>query len=377
MTHLSRLTLTAFRNYAGLRLDIGPQPIVLTGANGAGKTNLLEAISLLGPGRGLRSAKLSDVGMIGTNSLSLTGEVNSRWAVAAAIHTQAGTRAIGTGQEDSPDRRVVRIDGANRAQGSLAEICSILWITPAMDRLFAEPSSARRRFLDRIVYGYDPAHATRLNRYEQGLRERQKLLEVSRHPAWLDGIEAVLAETGVAVAASRLAVGAKLNQACAAMRDAAFPQPQIAVSGAVESYLAGHSALLTEDWFRGELARNRAGDAAAARCQLGVHRSDLVVHYAGKNMPAALCSTGEQKALLIALVLANAQAMQDGQGDKPILLLDEITAHLDEMRRAALFDRIAALGLQAWMSGTEPGAFESLQKTALYLQVRDGAVDNI
>ncbi len=362
MTYLSRLTLTAYRNYGHLRLETGPGPIVLTGPNGAGKTNLLEAISLLGPGRGLRGAKLAEVGQVGQ------GE---RWAVAAALAGQAGTRDVGTGQEDSPDRRVVRIDGTNRAQGALAEIASILWITPAMDRLFTEPSSARRKFLDRIVYGYDPAHATRVNRYEQALRERQKLLEQNRHPAWLDGIEAVLAETGVAVAASRLSVTARLNLACAG-EPGPFPQPDIAMGGDVETYLSGHSALATEDWLRAALAANRTADAVAGRCATGVHRSDLVVRYAEKDMPAGMCSTGEQKALLIALILANAGLLLELRGDKPILLLDEITAHLDEGRRQALFDRIAALGLQAWMSGTEPAAFAALAGGATYLDVKAG-----
>ena len=368
MSHIEKLTLTAFRNYETLRLDVGAHPVVLTGKNGAGKTNLLEAISLLAPGRGLRSAKLADIGQAGSNA---------KWAVSAAIATQAGTRILGTGQEDSVDRRIVRIDGTNRAQGALAEICSILWITPAMDRLFADASSARRKFLDRVVYGYDPAHATRLNRYEQALRERQKLLEQDRHPAWLDGIEAVLAETGVAVAASRLSIAARLGQACAAVEDSSFPVPGVAISGDVETYLGAHSALSTEDWLRATLAASRNLDAASSRCSIGVHRSDLIVRMMEKDMPAALCSTGEQKALLIALVLANASLLQDLRGDKPILLLDEITAHFDEGRRAALFERIAALGLQAWMSGADPTFFAGYQGPSQYLHVDSGQLNQV
>ncbi len=367
MTHLARLTLTAFRNYGHLRLEAGPAPIVLTGPNGAGKTNLLEAISLLAPGRGLRNAKLSE--------LTQAGQAQS-WAVAGAITGQAGTREVGTGQEDASERRVVRIDGANRAQGALAEVAPVLWLTPAMDRLFAEPSSARRRFLDRVIYGYDPAHATRVNRYEQALRERQKLLEQDRHPAWLEGIETVLAETGVAVAASRLAIAQRLDRACQAEEaDGVFPQPGVAVRGEVEDWLTGHSALQTEDWLRNILAEHRRADAAAGRCTIGVHRSDLAVRYTAKDMPAALCSTGEQKALLIALILANAGLMiGGGGGGAPILLLDEITAHLDAARRTALFARVTGLGLQAWMSGTEPGAFEDLRGQATFLHVEGGRV---
>ena len=366
VTHLSRLTLTAFRNYGFLRLETGPGAIVLTGPNGAGKTNLLEAISLLAPGRGLRNAKLSELTQAGQQT---------PWAVAGQIAGTQGLSDVGTGQEDSPDRRVVRIEGANRAQGALAELSAILWLTPAMDRLFAEPSSARRKFLDRIIYGYDPAHATRVNRYDQALRERQKLLEENRHPAWLDGIETILAETGVAIAASRLSITARLNQACQAARDSPFPIPSIDVGGEVESFLSRHgSALNTEDWFKESLLANRRPDAASGRSALGVHRSDLLVRYTAKDMPASLCSTGEQKALLITLVLANAELMIGINGNRPILLLDEITAHLDAGRREALFERIAGLQLQAWMSGTEASAFDSLRESATFLHIEHGSV---
>ncbi len=364
MTHLTRLTLTAFRNYDRLRIDTDARPVVLTGPNGAGKTNLLEAISLLGPGRGMRGAKLSDMAHV---------PASSPWAVAATLATRAGTQDAGTGADPGSERRTVRIDGSPRVQSALAGICSVLWLTPAMDRLFAEPASARRKFVDRIVYGFDPAHAARVNRYEQALRERQKLLEEQRHPAWLDGIETVLAETGVAIAAARMRVVARLDQACAG-EPGPFPSPALVMTGEIESWLASEPALAAEDRFRAHLASSRSLDRVAGRTLVGAHRSDLAARYREKDIEAALCSTGEQKGLLIAIILANASLMAAESAGQPILLLDEIGAHLDIARREALFDRIAGLGIQAWMSGTEPEAFDRLDGRARTLRVHDGQV---
>jgi DNA replication and repair protein RecF len=362
VAYLTRLTLTAFRNYDHLRLHLKPEPVVVTGPNGAGKTNLLEAVSLLGPGRGMRSSKLSEMAAIGRGQ---------PWGVAADLSTPYGERQVGTGAEPHSERRIVKIDGSPRVQGGLAEVASVLWLTPAMDRLFAEPASVRRRFLDRIVYGYDPAHATRVNRYDHALRERQKLLEAQRHPAWLDGIEAVLAETGVAIAAARSRITQRLNKACIREADA-FPRPALAMQGEIEDWLAELPALGAEDRFRETLARNRDLDRTTGRCVLGAHRSDLAVVYRDKNMPAAQCSTGEQKSLLIALMLANAGMMAREPNGAPILLLDEIAAHLDHARRTALFERISGLGLQAWMTGTEPETFAAISGSVQMLAVRDG-----
>ena len=364
MTHLTRLTLTAFRNYPQLRLHLAPGPVIVTGPNGAGKTNLLEAVSLLGPGRGMRSSRLSEMAAIG---------LDQSWGVAADLATPCGERQVGTGAEPDSERRVVRIDGSPRVQGALTEVATVLWLTPAMDRLFAEPASARRKFLDRIVYGYDPAHATRVNRYEHALRERQKLLEAERHPAWLDGIETVLAETGIAIAVARSRIVHRLDQACAA-EPGEFPRPALSMQGGIEQWLAELPALGVEDRFRERLAENRALDRSSGRCILGAHRSDLSALYREKNMPAAQCSTGEQKSLLIALMLANAGLMALEPQGPPILLLDEVAAHLDPARRNALFARLCGLGLQAWMTGTDSETFERIAHVSQRFAVREGQV---
>jgi DNA replication and repair protein RecF len=371
MSHLTRLTLTAFRNYPDLRLEVDCRPIVLVGPNGAGKTNLLEAVTLLGPGRGLRTAKLSD--MVAANSAA-------PWAVAASLSTRAGTRQVGTGPDPADpydvralDRRIVRIDGQNRTQGALADIASILWLSPALDRLFTEPASLRRRFLDRLVYGFDPAHAARVTRYEQALRERQKLLAEGGEAVWLDGVEMIISETGIAVTASRLATVEKLDRVLAAEQAGPFPHPELALAGQLETWLAAGSALAAEDRYRQALAANRRLDAATGRVALGAHRSELAARHREKDMPAQLCSTGEQKALLISVMLAQAGLLAAG-GELPILVLDEIAAHLDETRRTALFTRLRELGLQAWLSGTDTDDFAALGEGAMRLGVAEGAV---
>ena len=365
MSSVSKLTLTSFRSYEFLRLQAGTGPVVITGPNGAGKTNLLEAISLLGPGRGLRNARLSEMARIGGGG---------RWGVAASIVTPGGQREVGTGAADTPERRLVRVDGVNRGQSSLPDLGSIVWLTPAMDRLFTESAGNRRRFLDRIVFGHDPAHATRVNRYEQAVRERQKLLEQARHAAWLDGIESVIAETGIAVAAARQRMVLRLDEACAAADGGPFPAPALTIDGVLEAWLSQAPALTVEDLFRERLRAERALDAASGRCTTGAHRSDFSGRYREKDVPAALASTGEQKALLIAIILAHAELLRAATGDGPILLLDEITAHLDESRRAALFERIGSRGLQAWMSGTDAGSFRVLEGLSLHLHVGGGKI---
>jgi DNA replication and repair protein RecF len=239
-----------------------------------------------------------------------------------------------------------------------------------MDRLFAEPSSTRRKFIDRIVYGYDTAHAARVNRYDLALRERQKLLEENTHPAWLDGIETILAETGIAIAVARSRMAQRLDAACAG-EAGPFPRPRLAMQGELENWLADAPALMAEDRFRQALADNRARDRGAGRCLTGAHRSDLAATY--RDLPAALGSTGEQKGLVIAIILANAALMAVEAVGKPILLLDEITAHLDATRRQALFERLQALDLQAWMTGTETSVFDGIGP-AHYLTVEGGQV---
>ncbi len=373
-----RLDLTEFRNYASLRLEVGPAPVVLTGENGAGKTNLLEALSYLAPGRGLRRAALSDIAR--TNG----GRTEAVWAVAARVDTRQGQVALGSGIENGAtnarqSRRTIRIDGVSaRGQAVLAEHLSIIWLTPEMDRLFQEGASGRRRFIDRMVFGFDPEHANRLADYEQALRGRQRLLrDHVDDAAWLSVLEETMAASGVAVAAARREAVAKLDAALKSGEAAAglpFPRASLALAGEVEAWLAEGPALAAEDRLRAALAAARAHDRSAGRTGHGPHRSDLVVHHVDKDMPAAQCSTGEQKALLIAIVLAHAQLLTFDRGATPVLLLDEVAAHLDDDRRAALAARIIDLGAQAWLTGTDNRLFDGFRGAAQFFQVADATV---
>jgi DNA replication and repair protein RecF len=373
--HVARLDLTNFRSYPALRLDVDSRPVVLTGPNGAGKTNLLEALSFLAPGRGLRRASLPDVARM-ANGVAAPG-----WAVAARVIGRDGAVSLGTGLEagGTVARRAVRVDGEGaRGQAAFAEHVSIVWLAPDMDRLFLEGGSARRRFLDRMVYGFDPEHARRIADYEQAMRGRQRLLrENVGDAAWLAAEEETMAATGVAVAAARREVVARLDAAIAAGDDRAdrpFPRAALAFVGEVEDWLASGPALDAEDRLRAALADGRARDAEAGRALRGPHRSDLVVRHCDKDMPASTCSTGEQKALLIAIVLAHARLLGLARGGPPVLLLDEVAAHLDEGRRAALAERIVTLGLQAWLTGTDAGLFEAFGRDAQKFEVTPGGL---
>jgi DNA replication and repair protein RecF len=368
--------------------------VVLTGANGAGKTNLLEALSLLSPGRGLRRARLDEVGY-GASGTPVAVPVPatapaadglgraSGWAVAATVLGAAGPVEIGTGADPTPgkERRLVRIDGhPARSQTALAEHLTLLWLTPAMDRLFIEGSSARRRFLDRLVFGFDPGHAGRLTRYEHALRERARLLEEGgADPAWLAALEQQMAETGVAVALARRAVVERLDRACAA-GIGPFPRAVPVIGGSVEDSLAEQSPAEVEAMMRAQLRESRRRDAASGGASLGPHRSDFVVGYRkgdddrAEPVPAPACSTGEQKALLLSIVLANARLLADGPAGPPLLLLDEVAAHLDPSRRAALYAEILALGSQAWLTGTDPILFAPLHGHAHFLSVTPGQI---
>jgi DNA replication and repair protein RecF len=388
-----RIALTNFRNYARLRLDVEARPVVLTGPNGAGKTNLLEALSFLAPGRGLRRARLGQVvrGALQTDDGGddIEGgdggdlDDDQIWAVAAQVLTPDGPVDIGTareivratdGDQDS-ERRIVKIDGKPaKGQGDLARYLSVAWLTPEMDRLFMEASSGRRRFIDRLVYGFVPDHASRVSAYERAMRERSRLLrEGAADPSWLTALEQQMAEAAVAIAAARRDLVSRLNQASAA-GIGPFPRPEAAMEGAVETWLGDGPALAAEDRFRESLVASRRRDAEAGGAAEGPHRSDLHVIHAARGAPAAQCSTGEQKALLIALVLAAARLRALEHGAAPILLLDEVVAHLDETRRAALFDELVALGAQAWLTGTDRALFAALGDRAQFFDVADGAV---
>lgn len=379
-TSVRRLTVTDFRNYSHARLDTDARSVVLTGPNGAGKTNLLEALSLLVPGRGLRRVAPGEPARMEPGAQ----DKRHPWAVAARLQTAHGETDVGSGLAPSPapgvrDKRLVRIDGeAARAQSALSEVWSAQWLTPQMDRLFSEGSGGRRRFLDRLVFAADPAHAGRVSAYDHALRERGKLLRAAREgavadEAWLGALEETLATKGVAVAAARLQTVQRLNAVCA-QPFGPFPGADLALGGALERWLEDGPALAAEDAMRDTLTRDRRRDQETGGASVGPHRTDLLVTHCPKGVAAAQCSTGEQKALLIAIVLASARLGAADRGMTPVLLLDEVAAHLDEARRDALFSAIEDMGAQAWMTGTERGLFSSLESRAQFFSVEDGAV---
>ncbi len=370
---VTRLVLTDFRCYRQARLAVDARPVVLTGPNGAGKTNLLEAISFLAPGRGLRRARLAEI----DRRPASEGQAGA-WAVAADVATSRHTVQIGTGREATAsggERRVVRIDGAPaRSQTVLAEHVNLVWLTPQMDRLFIEGAAPRRRFLDRLVYGFDPEHAPRLAAYDQAMRERGVLLREGRYDtAWLGALEESMARHGVAIAAARRDVVARLDRACAEGA-AGFPSAALAAVGAVETALTDKPALAVEEELRDHLAAGRRQDAESGGAAAGPHRSDFAVRHAGTGVAAEQCSTGEQKALLIAVLLAHARLQAALRGVAPVMLLDEIVAHLDLERRRALFAELLALGAQAWLTGTDDAFFVELRGAAQFLSVRDATI---
>jgi DNA replication and repair protein RecF len=366
--HLSRLTLTDFRSYASASIEPGSGFVLLFGENGAGKTNLLEAVSLLSPGRGLRGAALSDMARQGGDggfavSSKLFPFVPSE--VEGRVSTAPDTNGIdvGTGTlAAAPERRQVRVNGASASVNSLSEWLSVLWLTPAMDRLFTGTAGDRRRFLDRLVLALEPTHAHHSSRYEAAMRARNKLLSdaAAADPAWLDALEAQMAEHGTAIAQARSRTVEALQHHLSTAPDDAFARPTLAIGG----------------WEGGALQPllrvGRDRDSAAGRTLSGPHRQDLLVRHSAKDMDAAQCSTGEQKALLLGLVLAHADLVADRRGAPPILLLDEVAAHLDPIRRAALFERLAGRR-QVWMTATEASLFDGIGAASRF-QVMPGAV---
>lgn len=373
---IRRLTLSNFRSYHAAQVGLDrPGPVVLTGANGAGKTNLIEAISLLAPGRGLRRATMEELAF---------SEGDGAWAISAEIEGMLGLATLGTGidppaGEESTPTRKCRIDRESVGSATaFADHLRVVWLTPAMDPLFNGPASERRRFLDRLVLAVDAQHSSRVAALERSLRSRNRLLEDSPGDShWLDAVEHETAEVAVAVAAARTETAKRLSAALEASRDNAreFPQAQISLQGWMEQLLPDYSAIEVEDRYRGLLKDNRARDAAAGRTLDGPHLSDLVVMHAGKNIPAADASTGEQKALLIRLVLAHAGLVKQMTGFAPLLLLDEVVAHLDPLRRAALYDALSVLGAQVWMTGADPAAFGYIVGRAQVFLVRSGVVE--
>ena len=370
---IHRLQLSQFRCYEAERLAFSGAPVVITGENGAGKTNILEAISLLSPGRGLRSCDMSEL----RNRQAPHPE---GWAIAADIQTpDEGEIKIGTGiphiKEDSRQRRQIRINGTASTAGELAGHVAAVWLTPQMDRLFIEGSAGRRRFLDRLVFALDPAHAGRVNSYDRALRERTKLLEPGAarpDPQWLDVLEKRMAQDGVAIAASRLVLADRLEKTVMAGDEHRFfAKPSLKVEGNLEEELRrGAPALELEENFAARLRTQRGEE----RPPFGPQRSDLAVHHAQNHAPAGLCSTGEQKALLISIVLAHARLIAEQRGFVPFLLLDEVAAHIDERRRGALFGFLEALGGQFFLTGTESTLFEGLSHGVERIFVKNATI---
>jgi len=372
---IHRLTLTNFRSYHAASLAIEGGLVVLVGANGAGKTNILEAISFFAPGRGLRRAMLEEV------ALSETGESTGAWAVSAEIEGALGLVTLGTGIEQALGEattlsRLCRIDREPATSAAaFADHVRLTWLVPSMDGLFVGPASERRRFLDRLVLAVDAHHASRVNALERALRSRNRLLESpapDRH--WLDATEHETAELAVAVAAARAETVRRLAGALAARRDpsAAFPSAEIGLDGWMEALVLNHPATEVEDRYRALLRDNRARDAAAGRTLDGPHLTDLTVVYEPKGIAARDASTGEQKALLIGLVLAHTSLIAEMTGFAPLVLLDEVVAHLDPNRRAALFDALDRLGAQTWMTGADPAAFADIERRAQIFTIEPG-----
>jgi DNA replication and repair protein RecF len=365
-----QVRLNDFRNYRQLRLDCGLEPVVLVGPNGAGKTNLLEALSFLAPGRGLRRARLDEV---------TRRPDGASWAVAATVDTPEGRLTIGTGLEPARGeggmRRVVRIDGRPVAsQTALGLHVAAVWLTPQLDRLFLDGPGERRRFLDRLVTALHPEHAGDVAAYENALRQRARLLgEGNRDPHWFTALEDTMARHGVALAANRADTVQRLD-AAARLGIGPFPRASLAMAGEIDGWLAAMAALDAEDRLRAELAASRLRDAEAGTTSMGPHRSDLAVRHLDLDLPAAEGSTGQQKAVLVSIALAHVRLVTLSRGRPPLLLLDEIAAHLDAERRAALFEEVVALGVQSWMTGTDAELFKPLAGRAQVLRVVDGSI---
>lgn len=375
MSYLTKLSLQNYRCYSQAGMDnLQSGLIVLCGPNGAGKTNILEAISLLTPGRGIRSARPLDI---------QKSDSPVAWGISAKVNTAKSKSesievTLGTGLNPDTDRRMSRINGTiAKSQMALADYLACLWLTPQMDRLFMEGSSGRRRFLDRMIFAFDPSHSGRVTRYENALRQRSKLLsEKPREQSWITGLEKQMAETGIAITAARLDFLDKLKASFLDDDETKghFPKADLTLIGTLENLLDQYPALEAENKYIELLAQSRPYDAVAGGAKAGAHKSDLDVVYIDKKMSAAQCSTGEQKALLISIILAHGRLMNTERGAPPVLLLDEIAAHLDEERREALFYHLKLMGGQVWMTGTDPILFESIKGTAQFFVIKSAEI---
>ncbi len=370
MTHIFSLKLHNFRCYKQAALsDLSSGLIVLHGPNGAGKTNVLEALSMLSPGRGLRGAKVMEM------QCQQAGEP---WAVSATLGTDYGDIQLGTGLDTQTGKRTIRIQGQTvKSQAALAEHVACVWLSPQMDRLFIDSAGHRRRFLDRLIFAFDPGHSGRVTRYENALRQRSKLLKEGGDATWIDGLEAQMAATGVAIAAARLDFAGRLQTASNKFAGDHFPSADLSATGSIEQLLGSAPALEVEDIFKYQLTESRGVDMLTGGAATGPHKSDLSVRFAAKDMPADQCSTGEQKALLIGIVLAHAKLITAERGHPPILLLDEIAAHLDEVRRGALYDLLQDLGGQVWLTGTDESLFDAIRGKAQFFEVKNSVISSV
>lgn len=372
-TALTRLALEGFRNYPALDLRLDGRHVCLSGPNGAGKTNLIEAISLLAPGRGLRGATLPELARRQGESPSTGG-----WAIHARLDQDGFERRFSLGLEIDADgraSRLTRIDDETVAAGAIGDIVRVVWLTPSMDGVFSGGAGDRRRFFDRLVLSHAPGHGKISTQYEKAMRERNLLLERGRtDPGWFDALEARMAEAGALIAANRALALRRLQTAIDDRPDGAFPKADLALQGEAESAAdTGARSAQVRDHLIAALRASRPQDLRAGRTLVGPHRSDLRVTHRPKQMPADACSTGEQKALLVGLVLANARALSgDDVGANPLLLLDEAVAHLDPVRREALYSELAPLGGQAWLTGADPLLFRDFGERAQHIEIRDG-----
>lgn len=388
---VTRLTLTDFRNYQFLRINAELSPVVITGENGSGKTNILEAISFLTPGRGLRGAKLADIRRITpalvSDEYAPTEISNTSWAVSSTIQKGGEEFEIGTAVEKSAretnendirsfERRIVKIDGNKiSSQSELGKYISAVWLTPQMDRLFRGGSQPRRSFLDRLVYAFDVEHAKRTANFEHLYREWYQLLKSgSKDNHWLVPLEENMASLGVAIAAARREQIAKLNTFIEHEPDDVFPSVMLELDGMIEKMLDKMPAVDVEDFYKNRLKEQRKNVLYNDNVD-GVNRTDFKVYYRRKHMPAELCSTGEQKSLLVSIILAQTKSQTLHQGFAPVMLLDEVVAHLDDIKREALIEKIRDLKVQAWITSTNPELFASLKNDALFFEVKNNKVE--
>ncbi len=372
MSHISveKIILTNFRNYERLEVDVLSRINIITGNNGAGKTNLLEAVSLLASGKGIRSAKIEELSKYDSSS--------NDWSIFASVNTPDGIISIGTGRANNSEnnKRIVKIDGKiMRSQNALAKYFSICWLTPKMDQIFNDGQSSRRKYLDKLTGLFYPDHTKHLSIYNYARTERQKLLDRNNPDyAWVAILEKRMSEQAIAIAAARLEVIDILQRAINSSTASSFLKPILSVSGDIEQSLESMTAINAEQQYCDKLKQARANDSANGRTSCGTHKSDFLVIHPDKKLSAEFCSTGEQKAMLLSITLATVRAAKSWHGRSPVLLLDEVIAHLDNSKRSELFAEIEELQTQCWLTGTDISCFEQLNNKACFLSVENAVV---